>query len=293
MERENRYYDQIMELNGMEDMKEEVRHWEILAENIGQFPLEQEILLPDYFWIAPSGSGKSMLLNLLANYLEDREIMTFTGNKKVIEFELGYCKKEESFGELSRLIEKISYEAGYRQRFRGILAVHISAWAGHMHEKYMYSFLEFLAENTKDWLIVLIADVDKEQAQIMKKQIAYHLRIKTVEIRLPKVNVLYEYLEKKCGTYGIQISEEAGQILKDTIHTLKDSSHFEGYNTLNLMVQEMIYELYSKQRLVSKTITGDMLSAYGAKGDYTKNYMETVSKKQKIGFSYEKQEDAE
>ena len=43
MERENRYYDQIMELNGMEDMKEEVRHWEILAENIGQFPLEQEI----------------------------------------------------------------------------------------------------------------------------------------------------------------------------------------------------------------------------------------------------------
>ena len=115
MERENRYYDQIMELNGMEDMKEEVRHWEILAENIGQFPLEQEILLPDYFWIAPSGSGKSMLLNLLANYLEDREIMTFTGNKKVIEFELGYCKKEESFGELSRLIEKISYEAGYWQ----------------------------------------------------------------------------------------------------------------------------------------------------------------------------------
>ena len=59
------------------------------------------------------------------------------------------------------------------------------------------------------------------------------------------------------------------------------------------MVQEMISELYSKQRLVSKTITGDMLSAYGAKGDYTKNYMETVSKKQKIGFSYEKQEDAE
>ena len=293
MERENRYYDQIMELNGMEDMKEEIRHWEILAENIGQFPPEQEILLPDYFWIAQAGSGKSMLLNLMANYLEEREIMSFTGNKKVIEFELGYCPKGEPFRELSRLIERISYEAGYRQRFRGILAVHISAWAGHMHEKYMYSFLEFLAENTKDWLIVLIADVDEEQARIMKKQIAYHLRIKTVEIWLPQADVLYGYLEKKCKAYGIQIDEEAGKILKDTIHALKDSSHFEGYNTLNLMAQEMIYELYSQRRLVSKVITGEMLSAYGADGDYTKNYMETVSKKQKIGFSYEKQEGAE
>ena len=151
----------------------------------------------------------------------------------------------------------------------------------------------FLAENTKDWLIVLIADVDEEQARIMKKQIAYHLRIKTVEIRLPQADVLYGYLEKKCKAYGIQIDEEAGKILKDTIHALKDSSHFEGYNTLNLMAQEMIYELYSQRRLVSKVITGEMLSAYGADGDYTKNYMETVSKKQKIGFSYEKQEGAE
>lgn len=293
MEKDNRYYDQIMELNGMEDMKEEIRHWEILAENIGRFPPEQEILLPDYFWIAQSGSGKSMLLNLMANYLEDREIMTFTGNKKVIEFELGYCPKNEPFRELTRLIERLSYEAGYRQRFRGILAVHISAWVGHMHEKYMYSFLEFLAENTKDWLIVLVADADREQAKIMKKHISYYLRIKTVEIGLPEVDVLYEYLEKKCGAYGIQISEDAGKILKDTIHTLKDSSHFEGYNTLNLMVQEMIYELYSQRRLVSKIITGDMLCAYGAEGDYTKNYMETASGKQRIGFSYEKQEDAE
>lgn len=290
MNDKNLYYDQIMNLNGMEEMKEEVRNWEILAENIGRFPTEYEILLPDYFWIARAGSGKTRLLRLLAEYLEQRNIMSFCGNHKVIEFELEYYQEKEQFSELTRLMKMIDMEAGYHRLYRGILAIHMTAWAGHMHEKNMYRFLEFLSENTRDWFIVLIADVDEDTAYDMKKQISYYLRIRSVRLELPSTDILYSYLESRCRLYGIELSHEASHILRETIEVLRASRHFEGYNTLNLMAQEMIYELYSKQILESRMITADMLAAYGPQGEFTKNYMEAVSEKKNIGFEYSGEE---
>lgn len=274
MEQKNRYYQQIMELNGMEELKQEVRKWEVLAENIGHFPLEQEILLPDYFWVSGAGTGKSYVLRLLAQYLEDRQIMDFSGNKKVIEFDLGYCEQSEPFTELTRLIECLSYEAGYRQRYRGILAVHITAWLSHMREPHMKRFLEFLSENTKDWLIVLIADADRKEEECACRQIAYYLRYKTIHIVLPEAEVLYRHLESRCEAYGISVSEEAEVILTEAIAVMKENPYFDGYNTINLMAQEMIYELYSRQILKEKQITADMLKVSRSAGSFICHYMD-------------------
>lgn len=276
MEQKNRYYQQIMELNGMEELKQEVRKWEVLADNIGHFPLEQEILLPDYFWISGAGTGKSYVLRLLAQYLEARQIMDFSGNKKVIEFELGYCESSGPFSELTRLIECLSYEAGYRQYYRGILAVHITPWLSHMKEPHMNRFLEFLSENTKDWLIVLIADADVKEEERACRQLAYYLRYKTIHIALPKTGVLYQHLERRCMSYGISISKEAGKILTDAIEVMKSNPYFDGYNTINLMAQEMIYDLYSSKILEEKQITAEMLQESGSGDSFICHYMKPV-----------------
>lgn len=272
--KEQRFFDQIMELQGKEELKEEVRRWEILAENIGRFPVEQGVLLPDYLWISGAGTGKSYVLRLLAQYLEARRIMDFSGDQKVIEFELGYCEPDRPFTELSRLISCISYMAGYRQRFRGIVAIHISSWMGHMKETYMRHFLEYLSENTADWLIVLVTHGTAEDVADAERQIAYYLRIKKLFLSLPEPKTLYEYLSGRCAGYGITLSRDAGEFLTKAIEVMAANPKFDGYNTLNLLAQDMIYELYSRKPLMQREITVDMLEEYGPEGSFVRHYRE-------------------
>ena len=69
------YYNTIMNRRGMDQVKKIVRKWELLRKNIGVFPSDEAVLLPEYLWVSRSGTGKTEMLQLLAGYLDAAQLM--------------------------------------------------------------------------------------------------------------------------------------------------------------------------------------------------------------------------
>ena len=152
----NQNYNEIMNLYGVDEIKNLVKKWDVLSENLSDIKSNSGIILPDLLWVMNSGVGRTRILNLFAEYLySKRNLVDFYGDTKYFEFLLNYCSPEQSFGELQRFMNTVQSAAGFRSEFRGVICVDVNEWVEHYKEKHFVSFLELLACHREDWLIVL------------------------------------------------------------------------------------------------------------------------------------------
>ena len=277
-----KYYQQIMNCWGMEQVKAIVRKWELLRTNIGSFPADEPILLPEYLWFSRSGTGKSEMLQLLAGYLDVAQIMPFNGMEKVIEFDLEYCEENEPFTELEDLIKYLSASSGYHNEFKGILAVNLDSWLPHLDNSHFIEFLEFLSEHNRSLLLILIAWPDEEYMEKLQKMLSVYLRVHTVMIEMPVAADMYAFIEEKLSRYHCMLSEEAGAILLEALEVLRDLDGFDGYKTLEFMVQEIVYTFYCGEDVSSRVIGKDVLEEFRPDGNFIRQYQNRYDRKEKL-----------
>jgi hypothetical protein len=86
--------------------------------------------------------------------MEKPNLMSFYGDVAYFEFMLNYCGPRENFSELQRLMDGVDNAKGFRSEFRGILFIDIDDWRDHFEEKHFVDFMEYLSDNSDDWLIV-------------------------------------------------------------------------------------------------------------------------------------------
>ena len=134
-------YEKIMNKKGLDEFQRLVTKWKTLSEGIEARSTGLPIILPDIFLISPSGTGRTMLLSLLAEFLsERRNLLEFYGDVKYFEFMLNYCRPEEPFTEITRLMSQVNVAAGFRNEYKGILFIDVDEWLGHFNEKHFISF---------------------------------------------------------------------------------------------------------------------------------------------------------
>ncbi|MDO5411185.1 MAG: hypothetical protein Q4F21_12175 [Lachnospiraceae bacterium] len=276
------YYQQIMSCWGMEQIKSIVRKWELLRTNVGSFPADEPVLLPEYLWFSRSGTGKSEMLQLLAGYLDAAQIMPFNGMEKVIEFTLEYCEENEPFTELENLIKYLSASSGYHNEFKGILAVNLDNWLPHLDNPHFIEFLEFLSEHNRSLLLILIAWPDENYMDKLEKMLSVYLRIHTVMIEMPKAQEMFDFIEVKLERYHCRLSEEAGSILLKTLAVLRDLEGFDGYKTLEFMVQEIVYNYYCGNEVASHVIGPEVLEEFRADGRFISQYKKRYDRKERL-----------
>lgn len=277
-----KYYQQIMNCWGMEQVKEIVKKWELLRTNVGSFPSDEPVLLPEYLWFSRSGTGKSEMLQLLAGYLDAAQIMPFNGMEKVIEFTLDYCEESEPFTELDDLIKYLSVCSGYHNEFKGILAVNLDNWLSHLDNPHFVEFLEFLSEHNRSLLLVLIAWPDKDYMDKLEKMLSFYLRVHTVMIEMPAAEEMFDFIETKLDCYHCRLSEDAGELLLQTLEILRDMEGFDGYKTLEFMVQEIVYTYYCGQDVSSHIIGPEVISGFLGEGKFIDRYRKRYDRKEKL-----------
>lgn len=277
-----KYYQQIMNCWGMEQVKEVVKKWELLRKNVGSFPADEPVLLPEYLWFSRSGTGKSEMLQLLAAYLDAGQIMPFSGMERVIEYDLEYCEENEPFEDLDNLIKYLSASSGYHNEFKGILAVNLDNWLPHLDNPHFVEFLEFLSEHNRSLLLILIAWPDKEYMDKLEKILSLYLRVHTVMIEMPEAEEMFAFIEAKLERYHCALSEEAGAILLDTLRELRDMEGFDGYKTLEFMVQEIVYEYYCGEKVSSHVIGPDVILDFLENGKFVDRYRKRYDRKEKL-----------
>ena len=282
----NQFYTDIMNLKEVEEFKRVIKRWNILSENMRTKPMNAPIILPDMLWVAQSGVGKTNLLKLMAEYLSSQNnLMEFYGDVKFFEFLLNYCHPNEYFSELQRLIDEIGNAAGFRNEFKGIVHIDINEWIDHFEEKHFVSLMEYLSSNSDKWLIVLSVYSDKkEKIHNLNAFLSMYLRIEKITLSFPKTDELFEFIEDMLNQYGLTLKEDAKKLLFDTIEKLRNNRYFDGFKTIIMLCQDIVYDVFSNENIEELSLGANMLSKFSADSDYIKNMVANIERVNRIGL---------
>lgn len=282
----NQFYTEIMNLKEAEDFKSVIKRQHILSENMRTKPMNAPIILPDMLWVAQSGVGKTNLLKLMAEYLSSQNnLMEFYGDVKFFEFLLNYCAPNEYFSELQRLIDEIDNAAGFRNEFKGIVHIDINEWLDHFEEKHFVSLMEYLSSNSDKWLIVLSVYSDKkDKIHNLNAFLSMYLRIEKITLSFPKTEDLFEFIEDMLNQYGLTLKDDAKKLLFDTIEKLRNNKYFDGFKTIIMLCQDIVYDVFSNENVEELSLGANMLSKFSADSDYIKNMVANIERVNRIGL---------
>ena len=77
---ENRYYNEIMALNGMSDFKDVIDQWHRLSENMRKFNAKKAPTLPNLLWATDNGMDLDNMMGLLTGFVYNEEnLLDFYG----------------------------------------------------------------------------------------------------------------------------------------------------------------------------------------------------------------------
>lgn len=279
-------YEKIMSQKGMTEFKELVTKWQSLSENIEAEASSLPIFLPDIFLVSRSGTGRTHLLKLMTEYLTDvGNLMNFYGDVRYFEFMLNYCAPNQEFTEIRRLMAEVNNAAGFRSEYKGIVFIDIDEWHNHYTEKNFLSFLEYLSDNSDDWLIVFsISDKYKKEIDNLEAVISAYLRAEKVVIEAPTTEELLSFMKEKLALYGFTLKSDAEEMLKASVELLRKNEYFDGYKTVKMIAQDIVYAVYSSAKRPEKALGAEMLSDFTVDGEYIKKTVLKIEKAKHIGF---------
>ena len=282
----NPYYQTVLEQTGMTQLKTLVKKWQTLSESITSKPSNLPILLPDLFLVSHSGSGRTLLVRLLADYLSYNEkLMDFYGDVKYFEFLLNYCAPNEHFTEIQRLMTEVRNAAGFRNEFKGIIFIDIDEWVGHCEEKHFIDFLEYLSDNSDTWLVILsVSAQDDHRIDAMLSVVSSYLRIEAITIDKPTVTELSTYLFDTITAYGFRLDPNAKSLLTASVDELSQNTHFDGYKTVKRFAQDILYSVYSNGKEGQLLLTDKDLLDFAYNGNYISRMKQKIAPVKKIGF---------
>ncbi|MBQ8057926.1 MAG: hypothetical protein IJ275_06300 [Ruminococcus sp.] len=283
----NTYYEQLMAFKGADELTKLINRWEVLSSNISKRSFDAPIILPDIFMYTWPGYGNTKLLSLLSEYLNSKEnLMSFYGDVKFFEFKLEYCKPDDEFKELYRLIDTTEVAAGFRNEFKGIIRINVNDWVGHHKEKHFRDFLQFLQLNTSYWLVILTLSNTREndKTRAMEGMVSMYLRIEKVTLNMPDNEELVDFASTYLAKYGFELDDSARKVLVASVDALRNNEYFYGLNTIKDLCSDIVYSLFSSSNKVSNVITADMISGFSADSEYIKRTMVKIEKTVTLGF---------
>ncbi len=281
------YYDKLMSFKGADELKGLISRWNTLSENISKKAFDAPIVLPDLFVYTRPGYGNTRLLALLSEFLDSKQnLMSFYGDVKFFEFKLDYCTPDSNFTELYRLIESVQAAAGFRSEFRGIIRINVDEWVGHHKEKHFLDFLQFIQMNTSYWMIVMTISNHREtdETKDMERVVSMYLRIEKLTLHLPDNKELVRFAAEYLAKYGLELDEDAKQVLEASIAVLRKNEYFYGLHTVKDLCRDIVYTLFSESTAVGTVITGDMLADFSSESDYINRTVQKIKKTATLGF---------
>lgn len=280
--------EKIIENEGLEELRNIIETWERLSANIREKSFDEPIIVPDMIWLTPNGAGKTVLLEYLSEELQKLgNIADFYGDVPFFEFYLEYCSPETDFHELSRLIEEVNVAAGFRDEYRGIIHVDVSEWIGKTEEKHFKTMLEYVSDNSDNWLVVFsMPNNESEQIHNAVAMISSYMRVEVVYLQLPTTPVFVDKICVYLKKYGIETDDSAKELLARSVDKLRENKYFDGYKTVSILCKDIVYQLFSDSDAKTRTITSADLEVFGPDSNYTKKMIHNGQNRNrnKIGF---------
>ena len=281
------YYQQILELPGLDAMKEVVRQWDAVAQNLPRYPSGMPLVLPNLLLKTMPGAGKTHFLQLLCEYLDGVRLLDFYGDVRFLEFYLEHCAQNAPLSELTRLIGEVRDAAGFRSGFRGVLAIDISPWRQSFGEAHFIRVLEYLSSIDERVCILFVAEnLEEDELRRAEQVLGGYFRIKSVPFGYPSADALAEFCIGQLEKYNLRLDQSARQLLEQTVTTLMGYDYFDGYKTLVRLCQDIAFHLGGFPDIGSAPITAGHLADFSSDSPFVTG-LGRLSRRRAIGFGGE------
>ena len=169
--------------------------------------------------------------------------------------------------------------------YRGIIFIDIDEWRDHFEEKYFEVFLEYLADNSDEWLVVLsLSPRSGYDMHNIEAFISSYLRIEKIVIEPPTSADLLEYANELLDRYGLRLTPRAKSIIADSIKVLSRSKYFDGYKTIKSLCRDIAYNVYVDGPPRAGFIPEDAVEKFAEDSEYIAGMLVKIEKVNKIGF---------
>lgn len=275
----------IRNLEGMEELKQLIEEWQIVYQNLDRLPRHTRIKLPNCLMATQSGSGITRVLGLMAQFLEETGLFEFAGDVRYFEFVLDRPTGPDSFPALIRLMEYIRAAAGFRGTYRGIACIDISEWVDDLRDVRFIRFLEYASDiNDQILFIFNVPLLDEKRIEEVDAVLLSYLRIRRLKLTFPESEALFRHVDEKLQGKGFKLEEKAGALLKNIIASVRETPGFDGYNTLNQMVDEIIYDKCCNNVFYDNIITVKDLEHFSPGGYWLRQLNRYKALPKKMGF---------
>ncbi|MCI8553711.1 MAG: AAA family ATPase [Clostridiales bacterium] len=231
-------YDRIQELVGAEEFKQMAAEFVSVAPQIRELQAERAFLFQNYLFSINDGCGFSTALNLMADLLEELELFRFQGKRKVTELVMELPSNDEDMSPIARVCDYVDSRSNYY----GILSIDISQWIQKLEDHRFKKLLKQIRSMEEHFLFVFrvpfIENAVLNKVLNSLNHILYTRKISFAPFSNEELTVCAARQVEKCH---FQMAEEAWPVFNTRLTEEKNDGRFYGINTIEKMVDEMIY----------------------------------------------------
>ncbi|MBQ3054775.1 MAG: AAA family ATPase [Oscillospiraceae bacterium] len=259
----------LEDLIGLSPLKNWVRETEAIANTAAEIVRRSGLFVNTaYLFSINRGCGLTTVLDIMAQTLTRLNLVSFSGKRPVIEWNLDYCDDPKEFVDLARLAQTLQNCAGNGE-FAGIVAINIEAWLDHLFEKNFQSFLRFIAGNKGRFLFVFTLPY-AEDSVINKAaaQISDLMSLRVMKFIPPSDKELFHYFKACFAGFDITVEDDALPAFSRVLALEKSDGKFYGFNTVLKLINDLLYQMISSAALAHEdlktTLSNDDLLRYTA-----------------------------
>lgn len=253
--------DRIASLVGSEEFKELAREINAISVQIKKHKTFSVFANRSYLFSINDGCGLSTYLTLLRDLMTECGVFRFAEGACIIEETLRQRAPAEMpdayLGELAKL------KTG---KIRGaLICVDISQWIGKTDDPDFRNMLSVIEDSTDDNIFVFrVPFIEGEVLQGVKNSLSDVLFIKEVSITPFDLAQLEECAERSFKALGYTMDVDAWEVFDTRIAEEKSDGRFYDINTVNKVVNEMVYRklIFNSENGCDDTVikAGDIMS---------------------------------
>ena len=280
------YLNQIRKVAGAEELCALLERWDRLIGYSRKMGKPMCMFFPDMLWTMPTESGKTDLLRLVTEHLAAAGgVIRFNGNVKFLEYHLPYCPPDRPFQEFKTLMGEVEKAAGVRLQFHGLVHIELDEWVRHGNDRYFRQFLEFLNDQSEDWIIVLsFSGWKTEELKDIEAVLCSYLRLEIVRFASLSDEALVDLIGEQLKEQELTLSEDARKLLCGTIAKLRESPHFDELKTVTMVAKDIIYQCLSEAEENAGELTASQLYVFREDGEYVRRQIRN-SEIRHLGFT--------
>ena len=225
---------EIDALSGAAEFKELTRELVGIAERIKKMKLMKIYFAQNYLFAVNDGCGLSTYLKLMWRLLE--VLGLFEKGMGVTELKLEAPESMLDTAPLNACICEI------KESKKGIVSIDISDWITHVTEMRFKRLLRKMNQWQDDYIFVFrVPFLERNILERVKKGLMDLMVVRQISIVPFSQEDYKKYLDEQVKLYGFEMADDTWSVIDEKINEEKKDGYFYGFNTIQKIVNEVIY----------------------------------------------------